>query len=64
MTCYSPSGYIIFSLQKLKFYGGWAGARTVLCETDVRAKGRGPNKPPIDSGSPVMKFQNPIIIHY
>ena len=32
MMCYPPSGYIIFSLRKLKFYGGR--------EQDVSARGR------------------------
>ena len=39
MMCYSPSGYIISSLRKLKFYGGW-GLRARSRELDVRTEGR------------------------
>ena len=44
MVCCTPSGYIIFSLRKLKFYEGWgpeAGSR----ESDMRAMGRWADNP-------------------
>ena len=41
MMCYPLSGYIIFSLRKLKFYGGWgpdvrAGAGGWITQTPVK----------------------------
>ena len=44
MTCYPPSGYIIISLRKLKFYRGWG--------MDRRTGGRGLDNPPINSANP------------
>ena len=35
--CFPPTGYIVFSLKKLKFYGGRG--------PDMRAGDRGPNNP-------------------
>ena len=37
MMCYSPSGYVIFSVRKLKFYGDR--------ELRVGCEGRGPDNP-------------------
>ena len=39
--CYPPSSYILFSLRKLKFYGGW-GQGNGGWEPDMRAGGWGP----------------------
>ena len=60
MTCYFPSRYIILSLRKLKFYGGW-GAGAVVCVTDMMAGAKINHLLIVESSA--MKFQNPIIIH-
>ena len=37
MMCHTPSGYIIFSLKKVKFYGDWGSGIGFEC--------RGPDNP-------------------
>lgn len=44
MVCYSPSGYMIFSLRKLKSYEGW-GLEARGWGPDIRAGGWGPDNP-------------------